>query len=77
MLEHGVTLHPLKQRIAERELVRVGRYVYAGHREEVEIHESRHRASGASDVQIPAAERKILRLTRIHDEGRGRLQRAP
>ena len=46
------------------------------HGEQVEIDVAVDLAAGASDVEIPAAEWKILRLVRIHHEWRGRVQKS-
>src|SRR5262249_28807016 len=46
------------------------------HRHQIEIHVSIDGRPCAAQIQVPAAERKILRLGGIHDERRGRVDGA-
>src|SRR5262249_40899539 len=77
VLQHCVALDPHKKSVAKRELVGVGRHVHSGNREQIEIHIAFHRPARAADIEIPPPQGKVLRLPRIHEEGRRRLQRAP
>src|SRR5581483_5719214 len=63
--------------VRKRQRFRIGGNIDAGHREQVEIDVSLHRASGSANIKIPAAEWKIPRLGWIHHERSGRRQPPP
>ena len=76
MFQNRVAFHALEDGVAERQLLRIGGDIDTGHGEEVEIDVAGDGAAGAADVEIPAAQREIDGLARVHDERRGGLQRA-
>src|SRR4051794_37025440 len=77
VLQHRVALHALEDGVLKRQLVSIRGDVDARDGKQIEIDEARHRPARAADIEIPTAQGKVLGLTRIHDQGGRRLQRAP
>src|ERR1035437_1996958 len=76
MFEDGIAFDALADAAGKRQLLRIGGDIDAWHGEEIEIDVAGDGAAGAADVEIPAAEREIGGLARVHDERRGGLQGA-
>jgi hypothetical protein len=73
MFEHGIAFHAREQIRAERHSLRVGDDIHTRHAEDVEIHIPGYEPVGAADIQIPAPEWEIARLSRIVNEWERRL----
>ena len=74
MFENRVALDALKQAVRKRQALRIGGHIHAGHGEQVQVHVAFHHASGAADIEIPAPQRKVFRLGRVHHQRRRRFE---
>jgi hypothetical protein len=72
MLQHRFAFHARKNAIGEGKFFGVGGHVDAWHGKEIEVEIPGDASPGAADIEIPLAEREILRLSRIHHEQIGR-----
>jgi hypothetical protein len=75
VLKDRVALDALEEVAGERQVRGVGGDVDSRDGEEIEIHVPGDGLAAASDVQIPSAEREVLRFRWIEDERRRRLQK--
>jgi len=68
MLQHGIAFDTLKQAVGKWQLLRIRRHIHSRNRQQVHIHRTVYRAPGSADIEIPATQREILRLGRVHDK---------
>ena len=74
MFQNRITLYAYKGAGRKRQLLRVGGDIHSGQSVEVKIDIAFDNAAGVSDVQIPATEREIPRLSWICYERCGWLE---
>src|SRR5271166_711469 len=77
MLQNGVAFYTREARRAKRKLLGIGRDADSGYFYQVQIHVPRDAPPRAADIEVPAAEGKVLGLPGICHKGRRRFQKAP